>query len=115
MNYKQFKKMVLEQNKYTTFIDKQKANRGLNEVRLLRFFFCDNFKPFVDFYNAIGFYVVIEKNHFSKDYELLIQLIEKDTQKAGEIIFRINSFKAEKCYCEALEKIKELMSLKVVV
>lgn len=70
MNWKQFKKQVLEQNECVTFIDKQKANRGLNEVRFLRFFFCNNFKPYVDFYNAIGFYVIIEKGYYRKDYDL---------------------------------------------
>ena len=115
MNWKQFKREVLEQNKYITFIDKQKANRGLNEVRLLRFFFCNNFKPFVDFYNAIGFYVIVEKNYFRKDYDLGIWLIEKDTQKTKDCVFSYTSFKAVNCYIEALRKIEGLMSLKVVV
>ena len=113
MNWKQFKKRVLEQNKYITFIDRQKANRGLNEVRFLRFFFCDKFEPLVNFYKAIGFYVMIEKSYFRKDYDLSIILIEKDTQKADNCIFRYTSFKAEDCYNEGLKKIDELMNLKV--
>lgn len=113
MNWKQFKKIVLEQNLNLTLIDKNKAKRGLSEVRILRFFFCGNFKPFVDYYNAIGFYVIIEKSYNRMDYNLMIQMIEKDTQEPTEIIFNYTSFKAGDCYNEALKKIEKMMSLKV--
>lgn len=115
MNWKQFKNEVLKDNKNLCFIDRLKTTRGLNEVRILRFFFSGDFKPFVDFYNAIGFYIIIEKSHFWNTYDIQIELINKDTQKGGDTLLFITENKAETIYKRAKEKIKELMTLKVEV
>src|SRR3990167_3428154 len=113
MNWKKFKNIVLDQNKNLCFIDRQKTNRGINEIRLLRFFFCGKFKPFVEQYNAIGIYVIIEKSYYHKDYDLGLWFIDVDTQKTDRCFFRIGSFKAENCYNEAVNKIKELLKVEV--
>ena len=115
MNWKQFKKELLREHKNLCFIDRIKTNRGSNEVRILRFFFCGEFEPFVNFYNAIGFYVIIEKSYFRKEYEVGIEFIEKDTQKGMGYLNRYTFDKAEYCYNEAKNKIREIMQLKCVI
>ena len=111
MNWKQFKKRLLEQHRNLCFIDRQKCKRGLNEVRILRFFFCGNFKPYVEKYNSIGFLFVVERNHFDKSWTIDGYSIDKDTQKNTQTYFRYSDDRAEGVYIKAFEKISEMMKL----
>lgn len=118
MNYKQFINKVRETGK-AVLIDEQKAKRGYNNVRILRFFFCSKeglrkqLDELVEQKNAIGFYVTIEKNNTFKDYWITIQLIDKQ-QNIMNAMFYENNMSATELYNQALEKIKETLTLKAV-
>jgi len=109
MNWKRFKKEIEKTGK-VVFIDMRKAKRGYNDLRILRFFFCGNFKPLVEKYKAIGFYVVIEKNYTYRDYDLRIMLIDKSQKPHANDIFKLYNLRhITEGYIQAINKIKELV------
>ena len=108
MNWKKFKNEVVKTGK-VAFIDMRKAKRGYNDVRILRFFFCGNYKPLVEKYKAIGFYVVIEKNYTWKDYDLWINFIDEKQNLGEEVLTILNLRHITDGYIKAINKIKELV------
>jgi len=117
MNWKTFKNIVVNNIENLNFIDKNNCKRGSNDIRLIRFFFCGNFKRLVERYKAVGFYVIIEKNNidtFFKKYELSIYIIEEKEQKAGELLFKTESNYLRECYNKAIDKLKDLCILKEI-
>jgi len=112
MNYKQLIKEI-KNTKKAVLIDSQECKRGQNKVRILRFFFCSSKKKLDDLVkknNAIGFYVVIERNFYSNDYEVYIKLIseKQEVKQEDTIYFELNK-SATILYKGAILKIVEIL------